>query len=132
MAERVISEAELLLEIDTGDTKYKDDSHLWVAKHLDGRTDNLVCAVLVLETAVVVKTVMHHFLWKDHRMRTTYYDEDDILVIHLSEKPIVKESSQDWNTHISYAADGTPVEIVVLDANASGALPIEVMHGKAA
>jgi len=25
------------------------------------RCDNLVCAVLVLEDAVVVKTVMHHF-----------------------------------------------------------------------
>ena len=65
-------------------------------------------------------------------MRTTYYDDDDILVIHLSDKPIVRETSQDWNTHISYAADGTTVEIVVLDARASGVLPVEVMHGQAA
>jgi hypothetical protein len=28
---------------------------------LPGRSDNLVCAVLVLENAVVVKTVMHYF-----------------------------------------------------------------------
>ena len=40
-------------------------------------------------------------------MRTTYYDQDDILVMHLSDKPITREVSQDWNTHISYAADGT-------------------------
>ena len=33
-------------------------------------------------------------------MRTTYYDEDDILVIHLSDKPVCREVSQDWNTHI--------------------------------
>jgi Protein of unknown function (DUF2283) len=65
-------------------------------------------------------------------MRTTYYDEDDILVLHLSDKPIVREVSQDWNTHISYAADGSAVEIVVLDARASGALPVEVLHGQAA
>lgn len=30
-------------------------------KRMAGRTDNLICAVLVLEGAVVVKTVMHDF-----------------------------------------------------------------------
>ncbi|MDP4732493.1 MAG: DUF2283 domain-containing protein [Limnohabitans sp.] len=65
-------------------------------------------------------------------MRTTYYDEDDILVIHLSDKPIAREVSQDWNTHVSFAADGTAVEVVVLDAQANGALPVEVLHGHAA
>ena len=61
MAERQITEAELLTVIDTGGTCFKDDNHLWAYKHLAGRTDNLICAVLVLETAVVVKTVMHDF-----------------------------------------------------------------------
>jgi hypothetical protein len=65
-------------------------------------------------------------------MRTTYYDQDDILVMHLSDKPITREVSQDWNTHISYAADGTTVEIVVIDAAAIGAFPLEVLHGQAA
>jgi hypothetical protein len=65
-------------------------------------------------------------------MRTTYYDEDDILVIHLSDKPITREASQDWNTHVSFAADGSAVEVVVLDAKANGALPVEVLHGHAA
>ena len=53
-------------------------------------------------------------------MRTTYYDEDDILVIRFSDKLITREVSQDWNTHISYAEDGTTVEIVLLDAKANG------------
>ena len=61
MAERQISEAELVTVIDTGETRFKDETHLWAFKHLTGRTDNLICAVLVLETAVVVKTVMHEF-----------------------------------------------------------------------
>jgi hypothetical protein len=56
-------------------------------------------------------------------VRTTYYDEDDILVLHLSDKPVYREISQDWNTHISYAEDGTTVEIVLLDAKANGAYP---------
>ncbi|CBL44704.1 Hypothetical protein HDN1F_11210 [gamma proteobacterium HdN1] len=61
MAERNISEAEVLAVIDTGDTRYKDDTHLWAFKSFSERNDNLLCAVLVLETMVVVKTIMHHF-----------------------------------------------------------------------
>ena len=65
-------------------------------------------------------------------MRTTYYEEDDILILHLSDKPISREVSQDWNTHISYAEDGTAVEIVIIDAAAIGAFPLEVLHAQAA
>lgn len=65
-------------------------------------------------------------------MRTTYYEDDDILVIHLSDKAIVREVSQDWNTHISYAADGSAVEVVVLEAKSSGAVPVAVEHGEVA
>ena len=65
-------------------------------------------------------------------MRTTYYEDDDILMMHLSDKPIVREVSQDWNTHISYAADGPAVEIVVLDASVNGAFPLQMLHGQSA
>ena len=58
-------------------------------------------------------------------MKTTYYEADDILVLHLEDQPIVREVSQNWNTHISYAADGRVVEVVVLDARSSGAMPVE-------
>lgn len=51
----------LLEVIDEGDTRYADETHLWAFKAFPARHDNLVCAVLVLESAVVVKTVMHHF-----------------------------------------------------------------------
>jgi hypothetical protein len=65
-------------------------------------------------------------------MRTTYYDQDDILVINLSDKLIHREVSQDWCTHISYAEDGTTVEIVVLDAKANGMYPLAIEHARAA
>ena len=38
----------------------RDASHLWVWLDVPGRDDNLLCAVLVLEDGVIVKTVMHH------------------------------------------------------------------------
>lgn len=61
MQERNISEIILLEVIDSGETRYKDASHLWAFKEFPERHDNLLCAVLVLEDHVVVKTVMHHF-----------------------------------------------------------------------
>ena len=65
-------------------------------------------------------------------MHTTYFDEDDILVIRLSDKPIVREVSQNWNTHISYADDGSTVEVVLLEASANGAYPLDIQHERAA
>ena len=43
----------------------------------------------------------------------------------MSNKPIVREVSQDWHTNISYAEDGTIVEIVLIDAKKEGLLPVE-------
>lgn len=56
-------------------------------------------------------------------MRTTYYPEDDILKMVFSDSIIVRETSQDWNVNVSYAADGSVVEMVILDAVASGLIP---------
>ena len=61
MAERDITEVMLMEVIDLGETRYRDSTHLWAYKEFPERNDNLLCAVLVLEDAVVVKTVMHHF-----------------------------------------------------------------------
>ena len=58
-------------------------------------------------------------------MKSIYFENDDILQIRMSDKPIVREVSQDWHTNISYAEDGTIVEIVLLDAKKEGLLPLE-------
>lgn len=59
-------------------------------------------------------------------MKSIYFENDDILQIRVSDKPIVREVSQDWHTNISYAEDGTIVEIVLLDAKKEGLLPLEL------
>lgn len=65
-------------------------------------------------------------------VKTTYFDDDDILVIHLSDKPVVREVSQDWHTHVSFAADGSVVETVILDAAQIGAWPLTIERREAA
>ena len=65
-------------------------------------------------------------------MRTTYYPDDDILVIRLSDAPIVREASQDWNVNVSYAADGSIVEVVILEAREAGLFPVQTERPQAA
>ena len=61
MDERRISGDELLSVIETGDVFSSDSVRAWIYKTLPGRDDNLVCAVVVLEDVLVVKTVMHRW-----------------------------------------------------------------------
>ena len=61
MVERKVTIEQVVEIVDTGETKFADLTHLWAFKALANRDDNLICAVLVLEDKVVVKTIMHHF-----------------------------------------------------------------------
>lgn len=54
----------------------------------------------------------------------SYREGEDLFQLRLSTKQIVREASRDWHSHISYAADKSIVEIVLLDAKKSGALPL--------
>ena len=57
-------------------------------------------------------------------MKTTYYTDDDILEIQVSEKPVAREVSHGWHLNIAYAEDGSVVEIVLLDAREKGLFPV--------
>ena len=59
-------------------------------------------------------------------MKAVYYEQDDILEIRVSDKPVVSEVSQGWNTNVSFAEDGSIVEIVLLDAKKEGLMPLEL------
>lgn len=61
MSERDITEQLLLNLIETGDVRYKDETHFWIFKSYPDRDDNLLCVAAALEMVLVVKTVMHHF-----------------------------------------------------------------------
>jgi hypothetical protein len=61
MAERNINDALALEIIDTGMLRDAGKGHYWLYKNIAGRTDNLLCVAAVVDNAVVVKTVMHHW-----------------------------------------------------------------------
>jgi uncharacterized protein YuzE len=65
---------------------------------------------------------------KNETVKCIYFDADDIFQIHLSSKPIAREVSTDWHTHLSYARDGSIVGLVCLDAKKVGLLPSGFMN----
>ena len=65
MQRRDIDAATLQRVIEEGEIKRRDEVNLWVFAHIQGRTDNLVCAAVVERDAVVVKTVMVNWELED-------------------------------------------------------------------
>ena len=61
MMARNVTHDEVLRIVDTGLVRYSDAVRLWAWLEVPGRDDNLLCLALVLEDAVLVKTVMHHW-----------------------------------------------------------------------
>ena len=61
MVERNITEEIILDLVETGKTEYKDEKRLWIYKAYTDRDDNLLCIAVVIESVLVIKTVMHHF-----------------------------------------------------------------------
>ena len=71
-----------------------------------------------------IQHASHRGDFTKHAVACGYRVDEDLFRIRLSNKQIVREASLDWHSHISYAADGSVVEIVFLDAKKSGALPL--------
>jgi len=61
MVERDIDPDLLRDLLETGTATQKDSRRLWLSKEYSSRDDNLLCAAVVLEEQVVVKTVMHRW-----------------------------------------------------------------------
>lgn len=64
MAARNLDEQLIADLIETGEVRYKDPEHAWIAKRFEDRTDNLVCAAVLMDDPLVIETVMHHFVWE--------------------------------------------------------------------
>ena len=59
---------------------------------------------------------------KEEGVKCSYLENEGTLHIHLTDKPVTRETSPNWHTNISYAEDGSIVEIVLLDFRALGKL----------
>ena len=48
--------------IETGQLNNKDVKHAWITKHYQHRTDNLLCAAVIIDQALIV---MYHFSFEN-------------------------------------------------------------------
>jgi uncharacterized protein YuzE len=59
---------------------------------------------------------------KGEEVKCSYLENEDTLHIRLTDKPVMRETSPNWHTNISYAEAGSIVEIVLLDFSTLGKL----------
>ena len=59
---------------------------------------------------------------KGEEVKCSYLENVDTLHICLTDKPVMRETSPNWHTNISYAEDGSIVEVVLLDFSTLGKL----------
>ena len=58
-------------------------------------------------------------------MNISYDPKDDIMILEFSSDKILRDVSLNWNVTVGLTEKGIG-EIVILDAKASGFLPVEV------
>ena len=58
MAKRRITLNEIKQLIEKGEYQIKDEPHGWIFHHFSARSDNLICAAIVHEKTIIIKTVM--------------------------------------------------------------------------
>ena len=58
-------------------------------------------------------------------MNISYDPKDDIMILEFSSDKILRDVSLNWNVNVGLTEKGIG-EIVILDAKASGFLPVEV------
>ena len=59
---------------------------------------------------------------KGEEVTCSYFENEGTLHIHLTDKPVTRETSPNWHTNISYAEDGSIVEVELLDFSVLGEL----------
>lgn len=65
MQRRNIDAAILEQVIEEGEIKRRDEANMWVFSRIRERDDNLICAAVVEQAAVVIKTVMVNWELED-------------------------------------------------------------------
>ena len=59
---------------------------------------------------------------KGEEVKCSYLENEGTLHIRLTDKPVMLETSPNWHTNISYAEDGSIVEVLLLDFSTLGKL----------
>ena len=78
-----------------------------------------------------MQRVSHATGLKGEEVKCSYVKNEGILHVRLTDKPITRETSPNWHTNISYAEDGSIVEVVLLDFNTLGKINQQLLKAVA-
>ena len=59
---------------------------------------------------------------KGEEVKCSYLENEGTLHVRLTDKPVMRETSPNWHTNISYAEDDSIVEVVLFDFSTRGKL----------
>ena len=68
---------------------------------------------------------------KGDEVKCSYLENEGTLHIRLTDKSVTRETSPNWHTNISYAEDGSIVEVVLLDFNTLGKINQQLLKAAA-
>ena len=60
--------------------------------------------------------------FQGQEVKCSHLENEGTLHIRLTDKPVMRETSPNWHTNISYAEDGSIVEVVLFDFGTLGEL----------
>ena len=65
--------------------------------------------------------------FKGEEVKCSYLENEDTLHIRVSDKPVMRETSLNWHINISYAEDGSIIEVVLLDFSTRGKFNLQLV-----
>ena len=98
-----------------------DSLYLHLADHASADSVELTDGLMVdydlygVAVGIDIQRVSQATGLKDEEVKCRYLENEGTLHIRLTDKPVTRETSPNWHTNISYAEDGSIVELVLLD-----------------
>jgi uncharacterized protein YuzE len=106
--------------------KATDALYLHLAERASVDTDEVANGIVVdcdadgLPVGIDIQQASHTLGPHNPAVQCTYLGKDDVLQIRLSDQPVVRVVSPDWHANLSYADDGSLIEIELLNAKQAG------------
>ena len=106
--------------------KATDALYLYLVDRASVDSDEVVNGIVVdsdadgVAVGIDIQQASHTLGRHNQAVQCIYLGTDDVLQIHLSDKPVARVVSPDWHANLSYADDGSLVAIELLDAKRVG------------
>ena len=110
-----------------------DSLYIYLAAHASVDSVELTAGLVVdydaagVAVGIDMQRVSQATGLKGEGVKCSYLENEGTLHIRLTDKPVARKTSPNWHTNISYAEDGSIVEVVLLDFSTLGKLDYQLV-----